>query len=52
MDQSEKLNRYVSHVLAIDGLVEKIVGLITIPRKNAIGICDALMWPLLPIEGL
>ena len=53
MDQNEKLNRFgVTHVLAIDGFSRKIVGLITIPRKNAIGIYNALMRPLLLIEGL
>ena len=53
LDQNEKLNRFgVTHVLAIDGFSRKIVGLITIPRKNAISIYNALMQPLLLVEGL
>ena len=34
-DQNEKLNMYgVVHVLAVDGYSRKIVGFITLPRKN------------------
>lgn len=37
LDQNEKLNRFgVTHILAVDGFNRKIVGLITIPQKNAI----------------
>ena len=53
LDQNEKLNRFgVTHVLAVDGFSRKIVGLITIPQKNAIAIYNALMRPLLLSEGM
>ena len=53
LDQNEKLNRFgVTHVLAVDGFSRKIVGLITIPRKNAIAIYNALMRPLLISQGM
>lgn len=53
IDQNEKLNRFgVTHVLAVDGYSRKIVGLITLPVKNAIAIYHALMRPLLISEGM
>ena len=53
IDQNEKLNRFgVTHVLAVDGFSRKIVGLITLPIKNAIAIYHALMRPLLISEGM
>jgi len=53
IDQNEKLNRFGnSHILAVDGYSRKIVGLITIPKKDAIAIYNALMYPLLISEGM
>lgn len=53
LDQNEKLNRFgVTHVAAIDGYSRKIVGFITIPRKNPIAIYHALFRPLLINEGI
>ena len=53
LDQNEKLGRYgVTHVLAVDGFSRKVVGLITIPQKNAVAIYHALMRPLLLSEGV
>ena len=53
LDQNEKLARFgVTHVAAIDGYSRKIVGFITIPRKNAIAIYHALFKPMLINEGL
>ena len=50
MDQNEKLAMYgVIHVLAIDGYSRKIVGFVTIPRKNPITIYNT---PLLYQCGL
>ena len=42
----------VTHVIATDGFSRKIVGMITIPIKNAITIYNALMYSLLRCEGL
>ena len=53
LDQNEKLVMYgVTHVVAVDGYSSKIVGFITIPRKNSIMIYDRLLSPLLHSEGL
>ena len=53
IDQNEKLNRFgVTHILAVDGYSRKIVGLITIPKKNAMAIYNTLMYPLLTSEGM
>ena len=56
LNQNEKLNRFgVTHILAVDGFNRKIVGLITIPHKNAIiAIYNALIRirPLLLSEGM
>ena len=53
IDQNEKLNMFgVIHILAVDGFSRKIVGLITIPRKNPIDIYHALYRPLLLTEGI
>ena len=53
IDQNEKHNRFgVTHILAVDGYSRKIVGLITIPKKNAIAIYNTLMYPLLTSEGM
>ena len=53
IDQNEKLNSFgVTHILAVDGYSRKIVGLITIPKKNAIAIYNTLMYPLLTSEGM
>ena len=53
MDQNEKLVMFgVVHVLAIDGYSRKIVGMITLPYKNATAIYNTLMRPLLLSEGL
>ena len=42
----------VTHVVAIDGYNRKIVGFITIPKKNPTAIYDLLFKPLLCSEGL
>ena len=42
----------VTHVLAVHGFSRKIVGLITLPVKNAISIYHAIMRPLLISEGM
>lgn len=42
----------MSHVLAIGGYSRKIVGFITLPKKNLILIYDLLFRPLLLSEGL
>ena len=53
LDQNEKLTRFgVTHIAAIDGYSRKIVGFITIPRKNSIAIYNVLFRPLLINEGL
>ena len=53
LDQNEKCVMFgVTHVLAIDGYSRKIVGFITIPKKNPILIYDCLFRPLLLSEGL
>lgn len=53
MDQNEKLVMFgVVHVMAIDGYSRKIVGLITLPNKNATAIYNTLMRPLLLSDGL
>ena len=41
-----------THVLAIDGYSRKIVGFITLPKKNAVHMYDVLFRPLLLSEGL
>lgn len=41
-----------SHILAVDGYSRKIVGVITIPHKNAISTYGSLMKPLLLSEGM
>ena len=52
-DQNKKLNLFgVIHVLAVDGFSRKIVGFITIPRKNSIDVYHALYRPLLLKEGI
>lgn len=51
--QNEKLNMFgVIHVLTIDGFSCKIVGLISIPKKNPIIIFDCLFRPLLEQYGI
>lgn len=53
LDQNEKCVMFgVTHVVAVDGYSRKIVGFITIPKKNAIAIYDLLFRPLLLTEGL
>ena len=53
LDQNEKLVMYgVVHVLAIDGYSRKLVGLVTMPRKNAITIYNTLFQPVLQQHGL
>ena len=53
LDQSEKCVMFsITHVVAIDGYSRKIVGLITIPKKNATVIYDLLFQPLLHSVGL
>ena len=53
LDQNEKLAMYgVIHVVAVDGYSRKIVGLVTIPRKNPIAIYNTLFRPLLCQHGL
>ena len=53
LDQNEKCAMFgVTHILAIDGYSRKIVGFITIPKKNPILIYDLLFRPLLLAEGL
>ena len=53
LDQNEKLVMFgVTHVIAVDGFSRRIVGMITIPIKNAITIYKALMKPLMETEGL
>ena len=48
LDQNEKCVMFgVTHVLAINGYSRKIVGFITIHKKNTILICDLLFRPLL-----
>lgn len=42
----------ITHVVAVDGYSRKIVGLITIPKKNPIVIYDLLFLPLLNSRGL
>lgn len=52
-DQNEKLVMYgVTHVLAVDGYSQKIVGFVTMPRKNPITICNTLFQPVLQQHGL
>ena len=52
-DQNEKLNMFgCVHVLAIDGFSCKIVGLITIPKKNPVIIYDRLFRQLLQQYGI
>ena len=52
-DQNEKLNMYsVVHVLAIDGYSRKIVGFVTIQKKNPIMIYDLLFCPILLEYGV
>lgn len=53
LDQNEKCVMFgVTHVLAIDGYSRKIVGFVTIPKKNSIVIYDMLFRPLLQTEGM
>ena len=53
LDQNEKLAMFgVTHVLAVDGYSRKIVGMVTMPVKNAIAIYHTLLRPLLSTEGL
>lgn len=53
LDQNEKVVMYgMTHVVAVDGYLRKIVGFITLPVKNAIAIYDCLFRPLLQQEGL
>ena len=40
------------HVLAVDGYSRKIVGVVTMPVKNAITNYHTLLRPLLVTEGL
>lgn len=52
-DQNEKLNMYgVIHVLAVDGFSRKLVGFITIPKKNPILIYKFLYRPILEQHGI
>lgn len=52
-DQNEKLSIYgVVHVLAVDGFSRKLVGFITIPKKNPILIYRFLYRPILQKYGL
>ena len=53
LDQNEKCVMFgVTHVVAIDGCSRKIVGFVTIPKKNPILIYDMLFRPLLLSQGL
>ena len=53
LDQNEKCVMFgVTHVVAVDGFSRKIVGFITIPKKNPILIYDLLFRPLLQSQGL
>ena len=53
LDQNEKCVMFgVTHVVAIDGYSRKIVGFVTIPKKNPILIYDLLFRPLLLSQGL
>ena len=53
MDQNEKMVMYgVTHVMAVDGYSRKIVGMVTMPVKNAITIYHTLFRPLLLTKGL
>ncbi len=53
LDQNEKFGMFgVTHILAVDGYSRKIVGMVTIPVKNAIAIYHTLLRPLLVTEGL
>ena len=53
LDQDEKCVTFgVTHVVAIDGYSRKIVGFITIPKKNSIVIYDLLFRPLLLLYGM
>lgn len=48
LDQNEKCAMFgVTHILAIDGYSRKIVGFITIPKKNSMMVYDLLFRPLL-----
>ena len=52
-DQNEKLVMYgIVHVIAVDGYSCKIVGFITIPRKNSTAIYNTLFHPILQCYGL
>ena len=42
----------VTHVLAVDGYSRKLVGFITMPRKNPITIYNTLFQPVLQQHGL
>ena len=53
LDQNEKCVMFgITHVVAVDGYSRKIVGFITIPKKNPIVIYDLLFLPLLNSHGL
>ena len=52
-DQNEKLAMYgVTHVLAVDGYSRKIVGFVTMPKKNPLTIYNTLFHPILQHYGL
>ena len=52
-DQNEKLNMYgIVHVLSVDGYSRKIVGFITLPRKNPTAIYRYLLHPVLLRYGI
>ena len=48
----EKIHLDQAHVVAVDGYSRKIVGLITIPKKNPILIYNLIFLPLLHSQGL
>lgn len=53
LDQNEKVAMFgVTHVLAVDGYSRKIVGFITVPKKNSAVVYDLLFKPLLLFYGL
>ena len=53
LDQNEKVAMFgATHVLAVDGYSRKIVGFVTIPKKNSVVVYDLLFRPLLLSQGL
>ena len=53
LDKNEKLGMFgVTHILAVDGFSMKIVGMVTMPVKNAVTIYHTLLRPLLSTEIL